>query len=202
MRIRTTALFTAALAATLVLGGCSAASEEATPDVDHSTHGDTTASSAPVGTANAADETFATMMIPHHEQAVEMADMILDKDGVDTRVTELAQQIKDAQAPEIETMTGWLNEWGVSLDSGMAGHDMGDDGMMDESAMTALDDADGADAARLFLEGMVMHHEGAIDMAESELADGQFPDALELAQQVIDGQSAEITTMNDILDTL
>ncbi|GGF45516.1 DUF305 domain-containing protein [Microbacterium sorbitolivorans] len=202
MRTRTITLFTTALAASLILSGCSTAADNSTGGADHSSHSTSTPDASTSSEANAADETFATMMIPHHEQAVEMADMILDKDGVDTRVTDLAQQIKDAQAPEIETMTGWLTEWGVSLDSGMAGHDMGDDGMMDESAMTALDDADGADAARLFLEGMLMHHEGAIDMAETELADGQFPDALELAQQVIDGQSAEITTMNDILDTL
>ena len=79
---------------------------------------------------------------------------------------------------------------------------MGDDGMMDETAMTALDNATGDEAARLFLEGMIVHHEGAIDMAETELEKGQNPYALELAQQVIDGQSAEITTMNEILDTL
>ncbi|GGO61589.1 MAG: DUF305 domain-containing protein [Microbacterium sp. 69-10] len=202
MRIRTITLFATALAASLLLAGCSTAADDTTGGADHSSHSTSTPDASTSSEANAADEMFAAMMIPHHEQAVEMADMILDKDGIDPRVTDLAQQIKDAQAPEIETMTGWLDDWGATSGDGMAGHDMGEDGMMDDEAMTALDDATGDEAARLFLEGMIVHHEGAIDMAETELADGQNPDALDLAQQVIDSQSAEITAMNDILDTL
>ncbi|WP_396290630.1 DUF305 domain-containing protein [Curtobacterium sp. KT1] len=201
MRIRTIAFFSTALAASLVLTGCSTAGDDTTGGTDHSSHSSSPEASTS-SEANSADEMFATMMIPHHEQAVEMADMILAKDDIDPRVTDLAQQIKDAQQPEIDTMTGWLEDWGVNPDDAPAGHDMGDDGMMDETAMTALDNATGDEAARLFLEGMIVHHEGAIDMAETELEKGQNPYALELAQQVIDGQSAEITTMNEILDTL
>ena len=79
---------------------------------------------------NDADVMFAQMMIPHHRQAVEMSEMILTKDGIDPQVTELATTIKDAQGPEIETMTGWLEAWGEPMEpeGGMEGHDMGDMG--------------------------------------------------------------------------
>ena len=134
-----------------------------------------------------------------------MADLILGKDGIDERVVTLAQQIKDAQGPEIDTMQGWLQEWGLpSPDPSMGGMDGMDhgDGMMSEEDMAALESATGVEATRLFLQGMIEHHNGAIKMAETELSNGQNPDALELAQQVIDGQSAEVTTMQEILDSL
>ena len=139
------------------------------------------------------------------EQAVEMSDMILAKSDVDQRVLDLAQQIKDAQGPEIETMQGWLQEWGLpSPDPSMGGMDGMDHGggMMSEEDMTALESATGVEATRLFLQGMIEHHNGAIMMAEMELSNGQNPDVLELAQQVIDGQKAEVTTMQEILDSL
>ena len=74
--------------------------------------------------------------------------------------------------------------------------------MMSDDSMTALDSATGVEATRLFLQGMIEHHNGAIMMAEMELSNGQNPDVLELAQQVIDGQKAEVTTMQEILDSL
>ena len=116
----------------------------------------------------------------------------------------LAEQIKAAQDPEIQTMKGWLEEWGVPYDdsmSGMEGMDMGG-GMMSEDDMAALDAATGVEATRLFLNGMIAHHQGAVTMAQSVLTDGQNPDVAALAQQIIDGQTAEITTMQDILASL
>ena len=200
MRTRTITLASTALATALLLAGCSTGSapDDGMSGMDHGSSS-TEAPSSAEGQANAADEMFVQMMIPHHEQAVEMADMILAKTDMDPRVTELAQQIKDAQGPEIETMNGWLKSWGVEAGSA---HDMGDDGMMGEDDMSALETATGDEAARLFLEGMIVHHEGAITMAETELEGGQNPEVTGLAQQVIDGQSAEITTMNEILASL
>jgi uncharacterized protein (DUF305 family) len=164
-----------------------------------------TTPSASIGDFNSADEMFVTGMIPHHEQAIQMADLLLGKDGVDPRVVDLAEQIKDAQGPEIETMTSWLAEWGIpyddSMSSGMGGMDHGD-GMMSEADMTALESATGADATRLFLEGMIGHHQGAVQMAQSVIDNGQNPTVADLAQTIIDGQTAEITTMQDILGTL
>ena len=80
-------------------------------------------------------------------------------------------------------------------------HDMGG-GMMSEDDMAALDAATGVEATRLFLNGMIAHHQGAVTMAQSVLTDGQNPDVAALAQQIIDGQTAEITTMQDILASL
>lgn len=204
MRLRTTALASSALVTALLLAGC--AQNNGTGGMPGMDHG-----SSPMppsaGTAdfNAADEMFVTMMIPHHEQAIEMADVILGKDGIDTRVIDLAQQIKDAQGPEIETMKSWLKEWGIPYDDSMPGDTGGMNqggGMMSDEDMAALDSAVGTDAARLFLEGMIEHHQGAIVMAQTELDNGENADALALAQTISDAQTAEIATMQGILGTL
>jgi|TARA_B100000519_G_scaffold197767_1_gene206079 uncharacterized protein (DUF305 family) len=197
-KIRAAALVAVPLAAALFLAGC-ADNGGSMPGMDHG--GSDSSPSDSAADFNAADEMFATMMIPHHEQAVEMSDMILAKSDVDPRVLELAQQIKDAQQPEIDTMEGWLEDWGVDgMD--MGGMDHGGDGMMSEEDMAALEAATGPEAARLFLEQMILHHQGAIEMAEAELQDGKNADALALAQAVVDTQSAEITTMQDLLTQL
>jgi uncharacterized protein (DUF305 family) len=144
---------------------------------------------------------FTAMMIPHHEQAVEMADMVLAKDGIDERVVTLATEIKAAQGPEIDLMTTWLDGWGVDTAGGLGGMDHGD-GMMSGSDMSDLDAANGDDASRLFLEQMIVHHEGAIDMAEIEINEGQNADAVALAQKIIDAQTAEIAVMQGIISSL
>lgn len=144
------------------------------------------------------------MMIPHQQQAVEMADTMLGKEGPDAAMLELAQRIRDAQQPEIELMQGWLEEWGADAgDAGHGGHGgAGGDGMMSDQDMAALGRADGAEASRLFLEQMIVHHEGAVEMAEAELQGGQHAEALELAQQVIDAQTSEIAEMRQLLTEL
>lgn len=117
---------------------------------------------------------------------------------------ELAQQIRAAQAPEIERMLGWLEEWGMPTSS-EGGHGMGHgagDGMMSEQDMAALEEATGDDARRLFLEQMIVHHEGALQMTEMQLETGQHPDVLALAQQMHDDQSVEIGTMRQLLTEL
>lgn len=195
------ALSTGALTLALVLTGC----------VDTGTSPSATSSSPSASTSSAAfteaDEMFVTMMIPHHEQAIEMSDILLAKDGADPRVVELAEQVKAAQGPEIEKMLGWLEAWGVEYDpDSMGGMDHGsmggDDSMMSEEDMMLLKDADATEASRLFLEQMIVHHEGAVNMAQTALDDAQNPDVLELAQQVVDDQTAEISTMQDLLGEL
>lgn len=203
MRLRTltTTLTTASglLAATLVLAGCTQ------PSGPTGTSPSPAASATQPGAAevNAADEMFVTMMIPHHEQAVEMSDVLLAKPDADPDVRDLAQRIKDAQGPEIELMEGWLDAWGVDDDGSMpvSEHDMGhDDGMMSADDLTALEAADGPEASRLFLEQMIVHHQGAIDMAETAVASGRNPDVVALAQRVIVDQTAEIATMRGLLE--
>ncbi len=151
MRFRTLTLTAGALATVLVLAGC-APTDGTMPGMDHGPGGMTGAGPPQSAAAfNAADEMFVTMMIPHHQQAIEMADQILAKDGIDERVVSLAEQIKAAQDPEIQTMKGWLEEWGVPYDdsmSGMDGMDMGG-GMMSEDDMAALDAATGVEATRV-----------------------------------------------------
>jgi len=202
MKIRTLALVSSVLATVLVLAGCSQSGSM--DGMDHGSGADPSPSEASAE-FNAADEMFVTMMIPHHEQAVEMADMILAKDGIDDRVVALAERIQAAQGPEIDTMTGWLDAWGVEpVDSGMDGMEGMDhgDGMMSDEDMAALESAEGAEAARLFLEQMIQHHQGAIDMAEAEVTNGTNPDAVALANKIVDDQTAEIAEMEELLTQL
>ncbi|MFC0314760.1 DUF305 domain-containing protein [Gordonia phosphorivorans] len=205
-RFSVAAASTAGVAAVLLLTGCS--SEDSTAGGQHHDGAAASNSAGATQTAdvNDADKMFAQMMIPHHKQAVEMSDLMLAKEGIDPRVTELARQIKAAQGPEIATMQGWLAQGGVSDDS--SGHDMGThdmsemEGMLTDAQMNALREATGVEASRLFLDGMIEHHEGAVDMAEAELKDGANPEAKALAQQVITTQNAEIQTMRELLSSL
>lgn len=174
---------------------------------------DTSTSSGDSSTAqfNDADVEFAQGMIPHHQQAVEMSRMA--RTHADSpEVKKLASDIEAAQGPEIETMTQWLRDWGKDVPSSsgsdMGGMDMGDGshmdtadmpGMMSDGDMHRLDQAHGADWDRLFLTMMIRHHEGALEMARTERADGQNPDAVALAKKIQDAQTAEIATMKDML---
>lgn len=197
MNTRCAAAAALPLAAILALAGCSAGSGSM-PGMDHGSAPMVSATTA--ASASEADIMFVTMMIPHHEQAIEMSDTLLSKSGVDERVTALAEQIKAAQQPEIDTMKGWLSNWGVSMSDGMSGMDHG--GMMSESDMQALESADGGDAARLYLEQMIEHHQGAIDMAKEEIDGGTDAEVVSLAQSIVDSQTAEISTMKDLMSSL
>lgn len=191
------------LAATLALAGCSAGtgtSGSSMPGMDHGSSS-MPATAAPLDTVtpNAADIMFVQGMIPHHGQAVEMSDIILQKPDIDPQVTALATKIKAAQAPEISTMTGWLKSWNEP-EQMAAGHSMS--GMVDGEGMAKLQAAQGADAARLFLTQMIAHHQGAVMMARTEEADGQNADALALGKEIIAAQQAEIEEMQILLGAL
>jgi uncharacterized protein (DUF305 family) len=187
-----------------VLGACSNTQE---PAHDMSTMSSPAAEQSPDASTqfNDADVEFAQMMIPHHQQAVEMSDLITDKSGIDPRVLDLAAQIKEAQAPEIEQLTQWLEQWGAPVpESGsmdwMGSMDHGSmNGMMSADDMEALEDASGAEAGRLFLSQMISHHQGAIAMAQTEVDEGQNPDAIAMAESIVDTQQAEISTMTELL---
>ncbi len=210
----------AAVAATLALSGCSSTGGETQASAATSTPSSATTSSTPDAHAhNDADVAFATGMTPHHQQAIEMSDMLSAKQGIDPRVVSLANEIKAAQGPEIEQMHGWLTQWGASTTTpspsgGIPAHDMpghdvsgGSDmssghGMMSQADMTALQDAQGAEASRLFLTQMIEHHNGAITMAQQEIDGGQFPAAVQMARSIVTSQQQEITTMQGILDSM
>ena len=198
MKLRTLFLIPAMLTAGLALAGCATGSGESTPT-------QSTVSSNVTEDFNSADVMFAQMMVPHHVQAVEMSDVILTKDGIDPRVITLAQEIKAAQQPEIDALNGMLETWGIPaapMDSMDMGHGGQMDGMMTEEDMAALDATTGTEASRLFLEQMIVHHEGAIEMAQMEVASGINPDAVAMAQTIIDAQNVEIETMREILQSL
>lgn len=142
-----------------------------------------------------ADIMFAQMMIPHHQQAVDMSELAIEN-AVDPEVRALAEQIRDAQAPEIELMESWLDEAGVRMSMGE--HGMGMGGMLSEDEMTALENATGAEFERLYLEGMIEHHEGAIQMAQMIL-DSDNPEVKELGEAIVESQTAEIEQMKQML---
>lgn len=152
---------------------------------------------------NAADVAFATDMIPHHTQAVEMADMALAA-AVDPEVKALAQAIKGAQDPEIKTMTGWLTDWKAAVPGTGMGHSMsgGGMGMMSDTDMAALGKATGAAFDKMWVDMMTRHHTGAIEMANTEIKNGQYTDAKALAQRIVTSQTAEVTKMTAIAKRL
>lgn len=199
MKMKFLTLSATAIAAALALAGCSTGpgSDSSTTGMNHSTSG-TPSSSAPAAAAdhNAADVTFAQTMIPHHTQAVEMSDMMLKKQNIPTKVTALATRIKAAQGPEIETMTGWLKSWNEPTQM-TTGHSM--TGMMGDEDMKKLDAAQGTEAARLFLNQMIAHHEGAIMMAKTEDTAGKSADPVNLSKAIVKAQEAEIQEMRDLL---
>lgn len=149
------------------------------------------------------DVEFVTNMVPHHEGALDMADTLLAKNDIPSDVRALAQRIKNAQKPEIDRMTQWLDTWGEPrLTSDHSGHTMNISGMMTGAELQAFDEASGVEAARLFLTGMITHHQGAIDMARAEIDAGQFDEAVELAQAIAATQTQEIAEMEQLLDNL
>ena len=179
---------------------------------DSSDDGAPVASDGATTTAAASDVAFAQAMIPHHQQAVAMADMALDPaSGASMQVQDLAAQIKAAQDPEIQQMTTMLQGWeqpmsmpGATSPEDMAGmdHDMGGmtvSGMMSEEDMAALDQMTGAQFDQEWLQMMTEHHQGAIDMAEQAAAATLDPQVASLANDIITAQQAEIATMQQMM---
>lgn len=218
MRLRTlfvlvgTALSMAALVA---CGSSATGGPSTTPSGPASTTVASTSASAvpgPLGSGSTADIAFAQLMIPHHDQAVQMADMALDPaHGASPQVQALAKQIQAAQGPEISQMQGWLTAWGApsemasaSTDSqgDMAGMDMGGvskDGMMTESQMAALAATQGQAFDKKWLQMMISHHQGAVSMAKDVLAASTDSQVTVLANAIITGQQEEIVAMQRML---
>ena len=190
-RTRLTVIAVAALG--LLLAGCGGSHDM-----------DDMGMATPSGTsgASAADAMFAQMMIPHHEQAVEMS-TLAETRASSPEIKELAAEIKAAQQPEIDQMTAWLEEWGMPVMSGMdamgehGGHGMS--GMLTDEQMQELADAQGPEFDRLFAEFMILHHEGAIDMAE-DVVDSKDPRVAALAQAILATQAEEIAQMQAFLE--
>jgi uncharacterized protein (DUF305 family) len=188
----------AGLAAVLALGACGAGSGSH-GSMGGSGHGSTSSpTSAASQAGRAGDVMFAQMMVPHHEQAIEMADLALQNSSRSAEVTAMARQIKGAQDPEIETMNRWLRQWGASA-TASAGHGGHTSGMMTEEDMEALRAARGPAFDRLWLSMMVEHHRGAVAMAERVLDTTRDAEVKDLAGAVVTGQEQEIATMQEML---
>ncbi len=163
---------------------------------------------------NGTDVDFATAMIPHHAQALVMVDLTRGR-NLSPEVRELTEDIRAAQAPEIEQMVSWLTVWDKPIpetmrdhanaeDHGMSGHDMGDDstdmpGMMTDEEMAELEAAQGEEFETMWLEMMIDHHKGAIEMAQDEQEHGIFTPAVKLARSIEVSQQAEIDHMKELL---
>ncbi|MFD7609491.1 DUF305 domain-containing protein [Streptomyces sp. NPDC059828] len=212
-RIRRTVAATAAGAAALVLAACGSNSQGPAGHAGHSpapsaASASASASAAP-GSHGDADVAFAQGMIPHHRQAVEMAGLAATR-AESTEVKELAEEIRKAQDPEIETLTGWLAAWGeqVPADGAMdhSAHSQpsrhsgdGSGGMMTDEETAELGKSSGAAFDTVFMKLMIKHHEGAVAMARTEQAEGAYGPARKMAGGIVTSQTAEITRMNRLL---
>jgi uncharacterized protein (DUF305 family) len=206
----------AAVPTAVLLSACTGpASDEHT---DHQ-HGSETSQSSAAGhpaAFNDQDVDFATNMIPHHQQAVEMAAMVPDR-STDPAVLKLAADISAAQGPEIETLKVFLVQWKEGSDTpqdnptatsqspdphqGHGGMDpsMNMQGMVDAAAIANLASLKGPEFDKAWMQAMIAHHEGAIQMANAEIAGGTNVDAKRLAQQIVTAQQGEITQMKQML---
>lgn len=213
---RATAVRRIAAATGLVAAGAlflTACGGDGMSGMDHGGDSGSSSASAEAGAGdgfNDADVAFAQQMIPHHEQALEMA-KLADGRASDARIKDLAGKIEQAQDPEIRTMKGWLETWkqptAAASGSGMghgghgSAHD-GGDGMMSAADMERLEDLKGTAFDEAFAEMMIEHHNGAITMARDEQKNGENADARKMAGDIVEGQSAEVEQLRDILDRL
>lgn len=194
-RTRRTGLGLLAAALVLAVGGCGSSDSagDASSEASH----------------NAADVAFASEMVPHHEQALQMVAMSEGRE-LSPDFEQLTQDIQDAQQPEIDEMLGWLESWGEPTDTasghqhtpGMDMSGMGSDapGMMGDDELGELTNTSDRSAfEQMWLTMMIAHHEGAIEMSKTELADGEFQPALDLADSIVASQTAEIALMKQLL---
>ncbi|MDT0613646.1 DUF305 domain-containing protein [Streptomyces lancefieldiae] len=211
--VRSSAAVVAAGAAALVLAACGGDDGDSAGSAGHGGHTATASASASAspsasapasqGQHNAADVAFAQGMIPHHRQAVVMADLAPGR-AQSAEVKKLAADIKKAQDPEIRTLSGWLSSWGEEVPAeGAMDHSMhgmgGMGGMMTDAEMSELENASGKAFDTAFMEMMIKHHEGAVEMAKTEQADGAYGPATKMAGEIVTSQSAEIEQMNQLL---
>ncbi|MFJ3307690.1 DUF305 domain-containing protein [Streptomyces sp. NPDC086549] len=196
---RRAALVAATATAAFVLTACGGSSDDS---AGHTGNGATASPTAAVtaGAHNAQDVSFAQAMIPHHQQALEMAKLAASR-ASSAQVKDLAARIEKAQDPEITTMTGWLKAWGEDMP--MAGMDhsghSGMPGMMSTAHMDEMKKMSGKAFDTMFLTMMVEHHKGAVEMATTEKNKGQYGAATSMADGIVTAQNAEIKEMNQLL---
>ena len=200
IKLRRVLLATGAIGLALFVGACG----DDSGGMDHGNMGGATSAAPPSGaTFNAADVKFATEMIQHHRQALEMS-KLAESRAVTPEVKALAAKISKAQEPEIATMSAWLTAWGQPVPSaGGMDHGAGSmPGMMTDQEMQQLTQASGTEFDKMFLEMMIKHHQGAVEMAKTQQAQGTDAAAKKLAGEIITAQNAEISEMQGLLTKL
>ena len=169
-----------ALIMVMALAGCS---KDASMGMDHEGH-----SSEASGDLSSDDIMFLQMMIPHHQQAIDISDLALTKSS-DSELLALAKDIRDGQGAEIVKMKAWLDGANAGMDPGHSmGHDMG--GMLGDSELAALKAATGKSFDLLWLKGMTGHHVGAIDMA-AMIENAENAEIKSFGQAIVTTQSAQ-----------
>ena len=169
----------------LALSGCG--------DDDTSAHSSAPHTAANGDVFNDADVRFASDMLQHHAQALAMVDLTVGRD-LDPDLAALAEEIRSAQAPEIATFTQWLTDWGLPIPETVRDH-----ANAHANDQTELEESQGAEFRRRWLELMIEHHKGAIEMAGDETDEGEFRPAKNLAESIEESQGAEIDRMESML---
>ena len=204
--MRTTVIISGiTLASALLLGACGGADTASTSMPGMQSNAPAAAGAGQTEGHNPDDVAFVQQMIPHHTDALNMAKLVPSR-SKNAQVIDLASRIEKGQDPEIQKMQGWLSSWnasmpGMSTGTGsMPGMDTGSmPGMMSDADMKMLEQAKGVEFDKMWLDMMTKHHQGAIDMAKTELGKGSSTEAKTLAQSIIDAQQAEVTEMQGML---
>ena len=184
------------LSCLLLLGGCSADPDDEVPLPEFT---------STAGTFNDADVRFAQEMAPHHDQAVQMSRIALEKrPRARPEIRSLAADIIAVDEPEIDLINGWLKAWGreheVGAGSTTGGHHGGGGGVLSETEMRELDEAGGLTGEKLFLTEMIEHHQGAVALSDAEIRDGTNPAAIDFATRTRVVQLEQIALMQRLLE--
>jgi uncharacterized protein (DUF305 family) len=186
-----------ALAAALALSSCSSSESHH----DGARTDDPVITGQPAG-FNADDLAFVKNMIPHHQQAIDLSAMVPER-STNPEVVAMAEQISVAQEPEINAMRVFLVQWNENpqddTSHGSAGGHAPMQGMVDDATMAKLATLQGQAFDTLWLESMIGHHQGAVEMAKAEVANGENIDVKSMAQTMIDTQQTEIGQMKQML---
>lgn len=147
---------------------------------------------------NDVDVHFLGMMVPHHEQAIEMADVLLASDVTDPQVRDLAERIKDGQERENEQMRAWADEWGIQDDMEMHSKHIAN-GMFQPAELEDFARLRGDELRTTFLEWMHYHHAHVIAMTSDEVQNGAYGPLQDMAAEMVDVQTREMQEMEDLL---
>lgn len=195
----------AAVAALALLAGCGGQGGGAGDG-----QGDSKEPEAPLITGdpagyNAADIAFASDMVPHHAQAIDLARTALER-SANPELTALAEQIVSTQQPEINILNVFLVQWNENPEN-RSGPDGGGPesslpGTVDEATVARLESLGGPEFDKLWLQSMIGQHQGAVELATTEIADGANVDAIAIAENIAAAQEARIAQMKQMLEGL